>query len=536
MSPRTWFRLVVLSAMLVVLGFTVPSWAQAGKGKKYALIVGINAYEHAKLPPLKYAENDAAELARVLQAPSAGFARVRVLTTVRGKKDRDDLPTARNVKTALAELFKGKTRRDTVLIALSGHGLQLEVRDPQGKGAARTFPFFCPTDAQLNDTDYGTGSSPTLVNLDHVLHDLGECGAGAKLLLVDACRNDVKARNVNVSKVTIPDGVAALFSCKAGERAWETDRLGKGHGVFFYYVLEALRGRARNEDNEVTWDDLRNYVRRQVPRRVPVLIGGGARQTPQAIENSLGSSPVLVQMEVVSEAEKQYRRGMDLYEGRGVSIDREGAVRCFRQAARQDHDLACAMLGFCYFQGIGINKNETEARRWARRGLAGVQDGAARGLVEAETILGRLFDYGLGVEKDHKEAVKWYSKAVAKGHPRAMACLGFMYAFGQGVEKDDKEAVKWFRKAAAKGAASGMFSLGVMYEDGRGVERDYKEAFRWYSKAADKGDAAAMYNLGLLYENGEGVARSRTEAVRWYRRAAKLGDRDAQHKLRSLGE
>ncbi len=43
-----------------------------------------------------------------------------------------------------------------------------------------------------------------------------------------------------------PGGVAALFSCSAGQRAFEHESL--KHGVFFHHVLEGLGGKAKDED------------------------------------------------------------------------------------------------------------------------------------------------------------------------------------------------------------------------------------------------------------------------------------------------
>src|SRR5262249_21272998 len=111
-----------------------------------------------------------------------------------------------------------------------------------------------------------------------------------------ACRNDPAAgRNVNVDGLRPPRGIAALFSCKGGERAFETDKLGaRGHGVFFHYVLEGLRGKAKNSDGEVTWSVLADYVTRNVGRTVPRLRGGGAKQTPCLLANLEGESPILI--------------------------------------------------------------------------------------------------------------------------------------------------------------------------------------------------------------------------------------------------
>jgi formylglycine-generating enzyme required for sulfatase activity len=113
---------------------------------------------------------------------------------------------------------------------------------------------------------------------------------------VDACRDDPAAgRKVDVDNVPRPPkGTAALFSCASGQRAFETDKLGgKGHGLFFHFVLEGLRGEAKNLDGEVSWDDLTTYVRRQVPRTVVKVIREGAQQSPHLVSN-LVNSPVLV--------------------------------------------------------------------------------------------------------------------------------------------------------------------------------------------------------------------------------------------------
>src|SRR5262249_55042049 len=155
---------------------------------------------------------------------------------------------------------------------------------------------FCPTDARPRATRSLAELKKTMIPLNELFKDLEESGAGVKLMLIDACRNDPQlSRNLDVDHVPRPpQGTAVLFSCKSGERAWETPKLGKGHGVFFYHVLEALRGKARNTRGQVTWDALSAYVKEQVPDVVPVLIGGGANQTPHEVKNIIGRPPVLL--------------------------------------------------------------------------------------------------------------------------------------------------------------------------------------------------------------------------------------------------
>jgi hypothetical protein len=290
MFPPTRSHACLLIPALAAIAFLPPGTTvqgvaapEDGKGKKYALLVGVRKYDSDKFEDLRFTENDVEELARVLRE-RAGFTSVRLLTTTRGAGRKADAPTAANVRAALEALLARKTKEDTILVALSGHGIQSKV-----KGRDKDESFFCPSDAQLNDTR-------TLVSLGSLVTDLDDCGARVKLLLVDACRNDPKAgRNVDVETLPrLPRGTAALFSCSSGERAFETDRLGKGHGVFFHFVIDGLRGEARNRSGEVTWGSLAEHVTRGVSRAVPRLIGEGARQTPELKVNLRGESPVLV--------------------------------------------------------------------------------------------------------------------------------------------------------------------------------------------------------------------------------------------------
>ena len=60
-----------------------------------------------------------------------------------------------------------------------------------------------------------------------------------------------------------PRGVVALFSCSAGQRAYDSDRL--KHGVFFHFVIEGLRGKADFDGaKEVTLEGLELYAAKRV--------------------------------------------------------------------------------------------------------------------------------------------------------------------------------------------------------------------------------------------------------------------------------
>ena len=88
-----------------------------------------------------------------------------------------------------------------------------------------------------------------------------------------------------------------------------------------------------------------------------------------------------------------------------------------------------------------------------------------------------------------------------------------MYERGIGVGKDEKEAVVWYGKAASRGARPRSSNLGVLYENGRGTKVDFVKANEWYRKASVQGDALAIGNLGMLYVRGQGVKENKVAGV-----------------------
>ena len=177
------------------------------------------------------------------------------------------------------------------------------------------------------------------------------------------------------------------------------------------------------------------------------------------------------------------------------------------------------MLGFCYYNGNGVDENRVEAFKWFR--LA-----AEKSLALAQYMLGFCYYNGNGVKKDRKEAVKWYNLAAEQGHAEAQFMLGECYYLGRGVKKDRKEAVWWYSWIAPKNT-NAQFRLGYCYQFGKGITKDLKKAISCYNSAAKKGHVAAQFFLGLLYFSGRGVAKDRKEAFKWIRSAALLGSEDA---------
>ncbi len=287
--------LVILAVATSLL--CAPGTAFSAEGRRLAYLVAVTEYSHAGLDPLEFTERDIDDLSKRLA--EVGFDVVS-LTPQRGKTDPKWKPTAENIRTQLPEFLHNRKvgRHDLVLLGLSGHGLQ-----PRGSGDS----FFCPADANptMSDSDQGKKQTPkfpqTLVSVGELLSLMDESGVGHKLVLVDACRNEPKskgAKTTGIDRVNLgelPGQTAVLLSCSKGEFSFENRQFGGGHGAFFHQVIEGLSGKARDNDQQITFDSLAAYVRKNVPAAVDKVYGAaGGRQRPNQISNVEGEPLVLI--------------------------------------------------------------------------------------------------------------------------------------------------------------------------------------------------------------------------------------------------
>lgn len=166
-----------------------------------------------------------------------------------------------------------------------------------------------------------------------------------------------------------------------------------------------------------------------------------------------------------------------------------------------------------YKFGLGIEENEEEEVRW-------LKESASKGFWKAQCDLG--YYYRIGQDKS-QEAFTWYIKAAELGVTEAQLAVAELLDIDGDLKKDYTEANRWYRKAADQGDVYAMYHLAINYRLGKGCNVDYKEAFKWYQKAADQGLKWAMCHLANLYCLGQGCNIDYKEAFKWYQKAAGLG-------------
>jgi len=187
------------------------------------------------------------------------------------------------------------------------------------------------------------------------------------------------------------------------------------------------------------------------------------------------------------------------YTGTAGTVDDARARALIERAAGDGDVLARMWLARAWSRGrLGFPRDDARARAMAEQLVSAVARQAERGNVEAQFLMGRAIDEGLGVTEDPATAVGWFERAAAAGHTLAEHNLGNACAGGRGVAADPAAAVRWWTKAAVKGDAVTQLRLGESYERGVGVARDLALARRWYAEAAARGNAAARAALERL--------------------------------------
>jgi len=133
----------------------------------------------------------------------------------------------------------------------------------------------------------------------------------------------------------------------------------------------------------------------------------------------------------------------------------------------------------------------------------------------AQAIENANFEAGIAAYEANNLPLAYneFLAAAKDGHADSQFNVALMYERGIGVGKDEKEAVVWYGKSAAQGNAAAQYNLGVLYENGRGTHIDYAKANEWYRKASVQGDALAVGNLGMLYVRGQGVKENKVAGV-----------------------
>jgi len=238
---------------------------ESGVGpQRWAVVVGISDYANTSISKLKYADVDAQAFADFLKTQEGGMIdadHMRVL--INGNA------TTANIQDALINFLGQAIDKDFVIIYFAGHGAPEPAR---------------PTNTYLLTYDTNPSQLATTAFPMWRIQEVLQRHIAAKKVVVfsDACHSgaisvDFATRGLGVTEQNLfnqyladlakaKEGTIVFTASAAGELSQEFENL--GHGVFTYYLLEGLRGKADlDNDYTITINELMSYVEEQVKRK-----------------------------------------------------------------------------------------------------------------------------------------------------------------------------------------------------------------------------------------------------------------------------
>lgn len=218
-----------------------------GEGERWAVLVGVNAYDDAaNYGELHVCVKDVDAIREGLITGGFDPARMRLLTD-----HSDEAPTRAKILTALQSVANATGPDDLLLFYYSGHG------DEAGGES-----YLVARDGHMLTL------SDTAVPVSRVKAIMEEAPARAKVIVLDACHSgaDIGGKG---PKPMSPEfiqrvfeqaaGLAILSSCQQGQLSYEWQA--RERSVFTHYLLEALRGEAdQAEKGFVTVQDASWHV------------------------------------------------------------------------------------------------------------------------------------------------------------------------------------------------------------------------------------------------------------------------------------
>jgi WD40 repeat protein len=221
----------------------------------HLLVVGINRYRDKALE-LRYAVQDGRALIDTIRQTGAPlFRQVKVTPLF------DDQATLKGVESAFHKANKTVNTQDVFMLYLAGHGVTLDGRY-----------YFLPQDFRYYDE---AAIRANAINQEHLQRWLAGVPARKSLVLIDTCESGSfsqsmvavrgMAEKTAISKLTRATGRATIVASTDEQPAAEGYR---GHGVFTYVLLQALRhadGEFGNRDGYTGLFELAAYVNDQVP-------------------------------------------------------------------------------------------------------------------------------------------------------------------------------------------------------------------------------------------------------------------------------
>ncbi|WP_235769180.1 tetratricopeptide repeat protein [Rhizobium alarense] len=285
-------------------------------------------------------------------------------------------------------------------------------------------------------------------------------------------------------------------------------------------------------------------VAQEIPDRKPAVIpadsnaAGSFLQQPGAVGGTLETPQAVDKAGRVIEPDEE-----DGAASAGSKAPEEGATDAL--AGKDKNDTAGASQGINVLERMGADLpalpaekpfegRVDEAYGAYQRGfyLTAMELALPRaqlGDAAAQTLVAEIFDQGLGVKRNRRDAAFWYGQAAQNGDPAAMFKYALLLMEGSLVPRDRQRADELMKKAADLGNPSAQFNYAQVLVANSPGEKGLRDAMPYYEKSAEQGISDAQYALSQIYANLKDLPKAKRDRAReWLLRAARAGYDTAQ--------
>ncbi|MDI1363187.1 SEL1-like repeat protein [Methylotenera sp.] len=240
------------------------------------------------------------------------------------------------------------------------------------------------------------------------------------------------------------------------------------------------------------------------------------------------------------------------FDGIGVDKNDQLGIDWLKKSAEGGYGFSQYKLGLIYrddqytaYPKIKIAKKDNQlADIWLKKSVATWTVGAKNNDKFAIENLANAYKEGIGVQKDLTYATELYLRFMEIDkykYQRSQKNLGLIYSTGLAKEQNAKESKATIDRMAKTQSKAAMKFLARFY-NGYGPEYggNLKLARYWYDKAANGGDVDAQLALARLYmadapnEAGIEARPSYTNALYWYKKVVTNDKPYAQYELAKL--
>lgn len=231
------------------------------------LIVGVQKYHDEKVPPVRFASDDAKEFRQALIDLGGDEERLELVPSEKSTKT--------TIKQKIKDLASIATETDVLIFYFAGHGYYYEGHNV----------LACVDSLQRSISD-------TTISLKWILSQFDSSSCRKVIVFLDCCHSGIKFSETErgvVGEFSVDDlkfynkaeHLTVFSACKDNEKS-QTD-LERKHGAWSYYLLNALKGNADEEiyrDGMLTSANLQKYLAENTRRRVKEITSVKTNQTP----------------------------------------------------------------------------------------------------------------------------------------------------------------------------------------------------------------------------------------------------------------